>query len=226
MLGIVLAGTLFLTAFDSPATVPPPASAAQVESSLLPASPPRPQVVASRTGLLLQLPVPQNRMTAIGYHDAGQGALALDPVGQRGNRGLLGRIADRILGQKSEPTVWYQLGGDETSGLDVGAAAGTDVYAPVDGVVVGIDDYVIDGRRRGARIDIEPAEAPSLVVSVSRLRPDPTLKVGSPVGASSSRLGAVLDLAHLERQELAHFTHDAGNHVSVEVRAAPTTPLG
>ena len=113
-----------------------------------------------------------------------------------------------------------------TSTLDVGAGAGTDVFSPVDGVVVAIDELVIDGRVRGARIDIEPADAPSLVVSVSRVRPDPSVSVGSPVGASSSRLGAMLDLAHLERQELARFTQDAGNHVSIDVRPAPTTALG
>ena len=226
MLAIVLVATLSLTAFGAPATVPAPATAAEARSALLPAGPPQPQVIAQRDGLLLQLPVPQARLTAIGYHDAGPGALGLDPVGRRGNRGVLGRLADRFLGRDAERTVWYQLGGGATSAVDVGAAAGTDVFSPVDGVVVAIDDLVIDGRVRGARIDIEPADAPSLVVSVSRLRPDPTLSVGSPVGASSSRLGAMLDLAHLERQELARFTQDAGNHVTIDVRPAPTTALG
>lgn len=226
MLAIVLLGTLLLTAFASPAAVPPPAAAGPYPSALLPAGPPEPQVVAARDGLLLQLPVPQSRLTAIGYHDGGPGTLRLDPVGRRGNRGLLGRLADRLLGRDAERIVWYQLGGGATSALDVGAEARTDVFSPVDGVVVAIEDFVIDGRVRGARIDIEPSDAPSLVVSVSRLRPDQTLSVGSPVGASSSRLGAVLDLAHLERQALARYTQDAGNHVTIDVRPAPTTPLG
>jgi hypothetical protein len=226
VLAIVLVGTLALTAFGSGQASPAPATAAQPQSALLPAGPPEPQIVAARNGLRLQLPVAQSRLTAIGYHDAGPGVLSLDPVGRRGNRGLLGRLADRVLGREQDGLVWYQLGGGATSALDVGAAPGTDVFSPVDGVVVGIDDLVIDGRVRGARIDIEPADAPSLVVSVTRVKPDASLVVGSPVVATSSRLGAVLSLSHLERQELARYTQDAGNHVAVEVRPTPTTALG
>ena len=175
MLAIVLVGTLVLTAFGSGQASPAPATAAQPQSALLPAGPPEPQVVAARNGLRLQLPSRRARLTAIGYHDAGAGALTLDPVGRRGNRGLLGRLADRMLGRDAERAVWYQLGGGATSALDVGAAPGTDVFSPVDGVVVG--DRRPRHRRpvRGARIDIEPTDAPSLVVSVSRVRPDPSL---------------------------------------------------
>ena len=217
---------LVLTAFGSGRATPAPATAAQPQSALLPAGPPEPQIVAGRNGLQLQLPVPQTRLTAVAYHDAGPGVLTLDPVGRRGNRGLLGRLADRVLGRGGDGLVWYQLGDGGTSALDVGAAPGTDVFSPVDGVVVGIDDLVIDGRVRGAKIDIEPADAPSLLVTVTRLKPDASLAIGSPVVAASSRLGAVLSLSHLERQELARYTQDAGNHVSVEVRSAPTTALG
>jgi hypothetical protein len=226
VLMIVLVGTLVLTAFGSDEVTPAPATAAQPQSALVPAGPPSAQIVAARGGLRLQLPVPQTRLTAIGYHDAGPGVLTLDPVGRRGNRGLLGRLADRVLGRSDEGLLWYQLGGGGTSALDVGAGPGTDVFSPVDGVVVGIDDLVIDGRVRGARIDIEPADAPSLVVSVTRVKPDPTLAVGSPLAAARSRLGAVLGLSHIERQSLARYTQDAGDHVTVEVRPAPTTALG
>lgn len=227
VLAIVLLGTLWLTAFGAGGTTPPPATAAQTQSALLiPTGPPEPQVVATRGALRLQLPVPQTRLTALGYHDAGPGVLALDPVGRRGNRGLLGRLADRLLGRGGTGVIWYQLGDGASSALDVGSAAGADVFSPVDGTVVGIDDLVIDGRVRGARIDIEPTAAPSLIVSVSRLEADGSLSVGSPVVAAGSRLGAVLGLSQLERQELARYTQDAGDHVSIEVRPAPTTALG
>ena len=78
--------------------------------------------------------------------------------------------------------VWYQLGGSGgpgTSALDVGAPAGTDVYAPVDGTVVAISDFVLANRVYGSRIDLRPSSAPSLVVSLTQLRPDPALVVGS-----------------------------------------------
>jgi hypothetical protein len=225
-LGIAVVVTLAVTAFGSgaaPATAPANAAAA---SALVPAGPPAPETIAARGRLRQQLPVSQGRVTAIGYHDAGGGALVLEPLGTRGNRGLLGRLVDRLLGRDDAPLVWYQLGDGAPSSLDVGAPAGSDVFSPVDGTIVGIADFVIDGRARGARIDIQPVNAPSLVVSVSRLRPDPSLTVGGPVIAASSRLGAVIDLAAVEEQELARYTQDAGNHVAVEVRPAPTLTLG
>ena len=64
--------------------------------------------------------------------------------------------------------------------------------------------------------------SPSLVVSVSRLRPDPSLVVGGMVTRAGSRLGQVLDLSRVERQTLARYTNDAGNHVLLEVRPAAT----
>jgi hypothetical protein len=92
----------------------------------------------------------------------------------------------------------------------------------VDGTVVGITGYVLDGRRHGARVDIEPASAPSAVVSLTRLRTDPGLTVGMSVAAGRSKIGTVLDLSRVERQTLARYTQDAGNHVSLEVHPAPT----
>ena len=227
---VVLAGmllvTLLLTAFGaSPSTTAAPL-ATTVGDQLLAVGPPEPEVVAARDRLRLHLPVSQSALTAIGYHDAGPAALELEALGHQGNRGLLGRLVDRIFGRGETRLVWYQLDGDRRSALDVGAPPATDVFSPVDGTIVGIGDYVLDGRARGVRIDIQPSSAPSLLVSVTRLRADPSLTVGAPVLAASSRLGSMLDLSRLERQALARYTQDAGNHVSIEVRTAPTLTLG
>jgi hypothetical protein len=120
---------------------------------------------------------------------------------------------------------WYQLPGGPgppTSALDVGAPSGTDVYAPVDGTIVGIAKVILNGRQYGQRIDIQPTGAPSLVVSLSQLKSDPSLVVGATVIASGSKLGRVLDFSKVQRQGLAGHTNDAGNHVLVEVHTAAT----
>jgi hypothetical protein len=191
-------------------------------------STPLPQVVAQVGELRIDLPVAQQQLTAIGYYGAGNGALALDPLGRQGNRGRLGKLFDRILGRTGDGLVWYRLRGGHgtsTSALAVGAAPGADVFSPVDGTVVGITDYVVDGAKHGVRVDIQPAAAPSLVVSVSRLEADPALTVGSSVVAATHRLGRVVDLATVEKMALAEHTQDAGNHVTVEVRPAATLTL-
>jgi hypothetical protein len=218
--------TLLLTAFGSSdvrRSVTPAAPAPATR--LLPAGPPQPQVVAVRGSLRIQMPVAQSRVTAIGYHATSGGALALSPVGRQANAGLLSRMARRLLGTGGSGLSYYLLGGQDgpaTSVLSVGAPPGTDVYSPVDGTVVGITDYVISGRTRGARIDIQPSGAASIVVSLTHLRPDPALTVGSTVAAASSKIGTLLDLADVERQALARYTNDAGNHVALEVHPAAT----
>ena len=164
--------------------------------------------------------------TAAAGGDAG--SLALAPLGRQANEGVLKRIVHAILGSSSGSPRWYQLDGGEgppTSALEVGAPAGTDVYSPVDGSVVAIEDVVIDGRTYGSRIDIQPAGAPSLVVSVSHVRVDPALGIGSPLTAAGTKLGAIVDYTHAERQSLARYTNDSGNHVVVEVHHSATLGL-
>jgi hypothetical protein len=75
------------------------------------------------------------------------------------------------------------------------------------------------------RLDIQPQSAPSYVVSMTQLRADPAISVGSTVIAGVSKVGTVVDLSDVERQALARFTQDAGNHVSLEVRPAATLTL-
>ena len=85
----------------------------------------------------------------------------------------------------------------------MGATPSTDVYAPIDGTIAGITPYVLNGAPHGMRIDIRPLTAPALIVSVTRLQPDPSLTVGSAVAAGRNRIGEVLDLSRV-RTELGY----------------------
>jgi hypothetical protein len=203
---------------------PAPASA----SRLLPAGPPQPEVIARLGALHIQLPVSQSRVTAIGFQGGSDGALALSPLGSQANQGILRRLLHKIVGGANSAPRWYQLPGGQgpaTSSVDVGAAPGTDVYSPADGVIVAIDDVVLNGRTYGSRIDIQPATAPSLTVSVSHVKVDPALTVGTPVTAGGSKLGSIVDFSHAEQQALSHYTNDAGNHVELEVHPSASLSL-
>ncbi|HZO33436.1 MAG TPA: hypothetical protein VFB17_00035 [Gaiellaceae bacterium] len=217
---VVVVGVVVLLSAFGGAAAPPPLAIPASASRLIPAGPPTLEVVAKVGVLHLQLPVSQSRLTAVGYQGGTEGAIALDPVGSQANQGLLQRLARKLVGASSAGPRWYQLPGGvgpSTSALDVGAPSGTDVYSPVDGTVIAIDPVTIDGRRLGSQIEIQPAGAASLVVSISHVRADPALAVGSPVTSGASRVGSIVDFAAAEHQALARYTNDSGNHVVVEV---------
>jgi hypothetical protein len=207
-------------ATESPASAPlSPAPSHR----LLPSGPPRPQVVAAHDTLRILLPIAQTRVTAIGYHGAGAGTLPLEPVGTQANAGLLERLFHRLSGRSGANVSYYLVDGGtgaETSGLDVGAPLDTDVYAPVDGTVITLADNIVNGARYGVRMDIQPSGSPGVVVSISNLRPDPALTVGSTVSAARTKIGRVIDLSSVEGAALARYTQDKGHHVHLHVRPA------
>ena len=213
MIGVLAVVTLGLTAFDNES------SPAVSRPAPLPvtSAPPDPQVLATVGNLRVQSPVAQGGVTAIGFHGSSDGALVLKPVGPQRNEGLLARLWRRITGASKNGLAWYQLSGWAAGHVDVGAVAGTDVYSPIDGTVVAIRDQVVSGRTVGAEIELRPASAPSLVVSMQNVRPDPALTVGANVAAGSSKLGTVTNISRFEQQALERYAAEGGNNVSLQV---------
>ncbi|MDQ3866723.1 MAG: M23 family metallopeptidase [Actinomycetota bacterium] len=190
---------------------------------LLPSGPPRPQVVAMRETLRILLPINQARVTAIGYHASGPTTLPLEPVGSQANAGVFRRLIQRLVGDGGSGLRYYLLeggSGPQTGGLDVGAPAGTDVYAPVDGTVIAISDRIVDGRPYGKRVELQPAGNPGVVVALTNIEIDPALTVGSTVVAARTKVGQVIDVSSVERAGLARYTQDRGQHVHLETHAA------
>jgi hypothetical protein len=225
VLSAVFLVALGLTAFSS-RTVPTSVVIPRTPLANVAQTRPTTEIVALHGSLSLQLPISQSRVTAIGYHSAGDGALALDPIGHQANEGIVQRVVHGIFGGGGGSPSWYQLTGGGTSAIDVGAPIGSDVYSPVDGTVVAIRPFVVEGKSHGSEIDIQPQTAPSLVVAVTQLVADPALTVGTSVVSGATKLGRVADLAAVEQQALARYTNDAGNHVTVEVRTAPVLTTG
>lgn len=223
-MGVLAVITLLLTAFgdnrgSAPSSVTTTASAAPITSLQ-----PEPLVLATIGNLRVQSPIAQDGLTAVGFHDSQDGALVLQPVGPQANEGLLARLWHRMTGSSRTGFPWYQLEGGALRTLEVGASAGTDVYSPVDGTVVAIRDHVVSGRPMGSELELRPSAAPSLVVYLQNVRPDPALTVGANVAAGSSKLGTVVDISSIERQSLAGYAGDAGNNVSIQVY--PSATLG
>ena len=217
--------TLVLTAFGSSGSRPVSTVTSGAFTSAS-GSTPRPESVATVSNLSIKLPVAQDAVTAIGFHASTTDALTLKPLGRQINEGLLARLWHRISGYSKSARAWYELPGGSGPGtavLDVGAAPGTFVYAPVDGTIASITDTILNGSRHGSRIDIRPSGAPSVILSLTHVEPDPTLAVGSAVDAGSTKIGVVADIAQVERQALARHTNDNGDNVAIEVHPAPAS---
>jgi murein DD-endopeptidase MepM/ murein hydrolase activator NlpD len=217
---------IVVLAFDS-GTTSRPVSVPGADR-LLPAGPPKPQVIALQGSLRLYLPIAETRVTAVGYRAVGEGALPLDPVGTQANAGVFNRLFNRLFGEEEGGIRYNLMGGGpgpETAGLDVGAPVGTDVYAPVDGTVVGLSDRIVDDRVFGVRIEIQPTGSPAVVVVVTNLAADEALTVGSTVAAARTPLGSIIDLSTVETSTLAEYTQDRGQYVHVEVRPAANLSL-
>jgi hypothetical protein len=221
VIAVLAAVTLALTAFDGESA--PPAVSRPAPAPVT-SAPPDAHVLATVGNLRVQSPVAQGGVTAIGFHGSEDGALVLKPVGPQVNEGLLARLWRRITGAQRSGLAWYQLSGGPLRTLDVGAVAGTDVDSPVDGPVVALRDQVVSGRVVGSEIELRPSSAPSVVVSIQNVRPDPALTIGANVAAGSSKLGTVADISRFEQQALERYAADGGNNVSLEV--FPSATLG
>ena len=232
LLGLALLLTLALvvrTLTDGGSPQTTPALANPPRAQIVPDGPPRLEALATAPdGLVLDMPIAQGRITAIVYHGVGDSsAIALTPAGHQLNAGILATIGNLLAGSSSAGPGYYVTsggsGGGSTGSVDVGAVAGTTVYSPVDGRVVSIRPYVINGKEWGSVIQIQPSTAPAVVVTITNILPAHALAVGSMVGAATTRLGTVADLSKALQQVVARFTSDAGNHVHIEASQAPAS---
>jgi len=198
--------------------------------SVLPAGPPTPQVLATQGGLRLFVPIEQDRVTAIAYHQvAGSRAFSLEPTGHQANADLARRLWRRVFGDSSGG-LRYFVSDDSTDAVDVGAHAGTQIYAPVDGLIASVTPEVIGNKTAAVTVGISPTDDPSVVVyvghvSASSAAAGDALRVGDSVSASRTPLGTVADMSKVEVSDLRKYVSDSGNNAQVWVEPAPTLAI-
>ena len=168
-----------------------------------------PDIPIAKVGLVsLRLPVDPDRLTAIAFHPVDNPqAVEMEPEGS---------LDHHQAARNGRP-------GPERGAIDVGAAAGTPVYSPVDGEVAGLVPYVVQGQIQGSQITINPIQANGYAVVITHIeaRPDGVLPpVGTAVTSGVTVLGQIRDFVGIE-QELAQFTSDSGNHVQIAVIRTP-----
>ena len=176
-------------------------------------------VLADVAGISLSSPVRPEELTGLGYHPEGESFLEMSPRGENLSGNVLlglfrGDTAEKIRYNLMPPA---ERPGPRTGALDVGAEAGTPVYAPVTGTIVAIrPDPVL---QEGANVvEIKPADNPDVRVSVSLVQQiDEEVGPHSPVEAGMTEIGSVADSAKVLRPQLASYASGSGNHVTVSV---------
>lgn len=180
-------------------------------------------VLAEVAGVAVSSPVRPEDVTGLGYHPEGESLVEMSP---RGNNLSANPLLGLFASDSSPERVQYYLMdparrlGPHTGALDVGAEAGSSVYAPVTGTVTAIrPDPVL--KENASVVEIKPAENPNIRVSVSLVQ-DISSEVGpkTSVTAGITELGSVADSAKILRPQLADHTSDTGNHVTIS--ASPT----
>lgn len=174
-------------------------------------------VLAEVAGLDISTPIRPASLTGIGYHPEGDSLMEMAPRGRNLSSNALFNLFSG--GSTSENIQYHMMDsagrpGFRTGAMDVGAEAGSTVYAPITGVVTAIRP---DPMLQGANIvEIKSSEDPDVRVSVSLVR-DISEGIGpdKPVTAGMTELGEVADSSAVLTPQLSEFTDDAGNHVTI-----------
>ena len=193
----------------------------------MPSPPPRPLKLASRGPVILYVPIDRARITSILYHQMGGGdTLDLTPSGNLLNAGIIDRIERQIIGSTATGPDYFIASGS-TASVDVGAGAGTQVYSPVNGTIVSITPMILNGAAWGAQLSIQPQSDPGVVVVVSHISADPSLRIGQQVtrlaGADAARHrrrpveGAEDGTRALHRRRRQPRTHRATPHAGARI---------
>ena len=175
-------------------------------------------VLAEAAGVDISTPIRPASLSGLGYHPEGESLAALEPRGRNLSANALVGLLSR--GETPEQIHYYVMDaagreGPGTGALDVGAATGTTVYAPVTGTVTAIrPDPMVENANV---VEIKPDANPNVRVNVSLVQSDGNAGVNDHVTAGITELGTVADSAEVLDPQLSTYPSDAGNHVTVSM---------
>lgn len=169
----------------------------------------------------LVLPVVAGDATIVAYHSlSDERAYSLSPIGSQVNSSVVSRGLERVFSGDASVR-YYLLKGSgrsvaETAAVDVGAAPGTPITAPISGRVSAVKPYLLYGKYEDVQIDIQPEGLSGVELSLLFVD-EPAVTIGQTVVAGKTQLGKVRAPQGDLGQKLSKHTHDSGSHVHLEV---------
>ncbi len=174
--------------------------------------------LAGASEIQLMLPVYEQQVTAIGYHPVeGDNLIPLNPNGRQLNGSFISNLG--LMTADNGPGYFLMSEGGRfgspTCSIDIGAPAGTVIFAPVDGTVAGIRSYNLKGECPDMEVKIQPQFQTNMLVVMTHMD-SIQATLGQPVRAGETRLGSVRQLDGCIEQQLSRYTYDSGNHVHMQ----------
>lgn len=169
------------------------------------------------------LPIASSDVTIIAYQPVSDDrAVSLTPIGEQANSNGVVRFVRGIF--SSEQNIRYYFipgsGGSSTSSVLIGAAPGSQVKAPVSGVVTAVKQYKFYGKYDDVQIDIRPEGTSGTTVSLMFVD-HVTVSIGDVISAGETPLGEVRECPKELGAVLSKYTHDSGSHVHMIVTQDP-----
>lgn len=185
-------------------------------------------VFAFADHLILSLPYPKNRITAIAYHQVyAPGSLRFVPAPQVSHVRMRSDVPQGMEQERRSKSTTRTVrqrkmfrsdrAGPADRAVDVGAKRGTVVRAPVSGRISQVRSYMLYGRYPDYEIDIVPDANPRVRVMMFHID-SVVARVGRRVLSGVTPLGKVRDLASCFEPQLAELTHERGNHVHIQIK--------
>lgn len=187
--------------------------------------------------LHLYLPIDPQSLTAIAFHQAsGETALSLDSLLPDANMNLAAenRSSERVKPGVSKAgqavlegevlRMWRtNRSGPPDTAVDVGAAPGTIVLAPVTGKVTDVILYQLYGADEDHEIHIQPFGRPDLCVVLIHID-EPSVAPGDMVTGGITPIARVRLLSDKIDHQLGGYTTCGGDHVHIQINSAATCP--
>jgi len=189
-------------------------------------------IFASYARLKLRLPVPVNKLTEVGFHQASYAwALRMktplkdaDPNKANKKRGTSRDATSQPTGENAVLVgkvirMWRARPGKPDTAADVGGKPGTTVVSPVTGTVVKIKSYKLYGKWPDYEMHIQPDGFNNLDIVMIHLT-DLDVKVGERVTAGITPVAHIRKLSDKFTDQLAQYVKGGGDHVHLQVNNA------
>jgi len=185
-------------------------------------------IFATYRSLPMRLPVPVEALTEIGFHQAsGTSALSMGTslpdadmtaAAENGGTPRTTQASNSTTVLDAEVLRMWRSSrtGEPDTAVDVGAAPGTVVYAPVSGTVIGVRTYWLYGEHEDYEIHIQPdgwPEVDCVLIHIDEMK----VSEGDEVIAGVTPVAEIRLLSDRIDHQIGAYTTDGGDHVHIQL---------